>query len=238
MLSTILRSLCLAIGLLAAVDAQANARRFTDEKAGISYPLISSGMRPKSTQELSKLNNAPAAKAARITYTSGYTISKKNTPYLLVWTMPIDSQLTKSAINSLQDGEQVFRLLGIKDWRFDLKRLRGRGTGQRTGAVRSELLLQVLKNRYVYVGFFYELDEQLQEWRRIKAGIQPLANFGVSYDSLPANAASSALSSAGKGALIGALLGGMGFLAWWLFNRQKRSGSGVSSRGDSSGLAA
>ena len=222
MLSKALHLVWLIITLGTTFDVDASNRRFSDEKAGISYPLVTNGMRAKPMAELEKLNSAAAAKAARITYTSGYSLGKKNTPYILVWTMPIEGQLTRSSIHTLQDGEQIFRLLGIKKWRFDAKRLRGRGVGQRTGAVRSELMMQVLKHRYTYVGFFYDLDEQLRHWRRLKAGVQPLANHQVNYDKLPSNIATSTLSAAGKGALIGGLLGGMAFLAWFLSNRHRR----------------
>lgn len=233
-----LRVICLLSALTASFAARADPRRHIDDKAGISYPIINRAMRPKPSTELSKLNSAPSAKAARITYTSGYFVGKQKTPYMLVWTMPLDQQLTRSAIDSLKDSDNVFRMLGIKDWRFDLKRLRGRGIGERRGALRSEVIMHVLRGRYTYIGYFYELDEQLQDWRRISAGIQPTADQKIDYQALPANAASSALSAMGQGALVGSLLGGLGFLAWALFKRQKRQISKNSDGDDFSKFAA
>jgi hypothetical protein len=239
LLSARIAVLCLLA--LAPFTAQAAMRRHVDKRAGISYPLPNAEASAKSQKELAKLNSAQAARSARISYTSGHSLTKQRMPYILVWTMPLESQLTRATIDSLKDGELVFRLLGIKDWRFDAKRLLGGGIGQRVGAIRSELVLQVLKNRYAYVGFFYELDEQLKDWKKIKAGIEPIATQKVDYKALPSSAGGSILAAAGKSALIGGLLGGIGFLAWLVINRQKKGGGsadGGSSSGSSPKLAA
>jgi hypothetical protein len=232
LLSARIAVLCLLA--LAPFTAQAAMRRHVDKRAGISYPLPNAEASAKSQKELAKLNSAQAARSARISYTSGHSLTKQRMPYILVWTMPLESQLTRATIDSLKDGELVFRLLGIKDWRFDAKRLLGGGIGQRVGAIRSELVLQVLKNRYAYVGFFYELDEQLKDWKKIKAGIEPIATQKVNYQALPSSAGGSILASAGKSALIGGLVGGIGFLAWLLINRQKKGGDGGGSAGGAS----
>lgn len=206
-----------------AQTAFATNNRYNDPKAGISYPVLSDESRTKSPKEITTLNNAQAAKAARITYTSGYYLSKEKIPYMLVWTVPLESTLTRSAIDSLKDGELVFRLLGIKDWRFNTKILRGSGMGQRNGAIRSELVMQVLRNRYAYVGFFYERDEQLNDWKKIKAGIEPLPSLKVDYKALPQSVASSALASIGKILIVLVLLAGCGFAGWIGFKQYQNT---------------
>lgn len=209
------------IAQLGSNAAYAAINRYTDTKAGISYPVLSQDARSKSPKEISTLNNAQAAKAARITYTSGFNINKEKIPYLLVWTVPLDSPLTRSVVDSLKDGELVFRLLGIKDWRFNSKILRGSGMGQRNGAIRSELVMQVLKNRYAYVGFFYERDEQLNDWKKIKAGIEPIASFKVDYNLLPQSMTTSALANVGKVLGFLLLIGGLGWVGWYGYQRHQ-----------------
>lgn len=208
--------------VLSSAASHALARTHTDKAAGLSFTDPWKKAQLQSKDELALANANPAASAGGVTYTSGFGPGPVP-PFVRVWIKSAEGQLSRAAIKTFAEGDAdfIFKMLGIQNFKFDKKTIRGQGNLPVIGGVKTKLLMQLVKNQYSYVGFFYLNDADLKLWSKITGSLKVLPAMKLDVKKLPAGGGGGILQGALIGALIGGIVGGAAAGVWYVMRKKK-----------------
>lgn len=233
-------ALKLAAALLA-VSGSAFAATHKDKDAGLSYeipfkkPEILSGADVEAQIRKSLGDKYPDD----LQYTSG-VYEGGALPSLIHWVKKSDGPITKELADAMggSGGDMMMAALGISHFQWKKTELRGEGRMPEMAGLKIRVLIQLVKNQYSYVGFYYKKDSDLALFDKVKKSLKVLPHMKLRYAKLPRG--DTGPKSRMLGILVGAIVGAViGAAAYLVYRRMKGNHPG-GSRGSNAdgGMAA
>jgi len=207
----VLSFLAALVAFAGATAALAESRAHVDRKAGIRFDIPFHNARVLRGEQIEAAVRRQLGDRypEDIHYTSG-VYSEGSIPYVIVWTKKADGGVSRQLVDLLS-GSSATRAqaaLGFRAFAFNREALRGEGILPEQGGLKVRVLLQLVKDRYTYVGYYYKTAAQLREFDVIKKSLHVGRLSKLDYRSLPVHSTGGALSWI-AGLLAAAALGGL-----------------------------
>lgn len=233
-LRTLFRNLCLVVGLALALclsgGQTALAKFHIDRQAGIKFEVPFKTARILNQDQVEALLKRQLGERlpADVRYTSA-VFGEGNVPYILIWTRPARGSLSRDLVDMLSAGatDRADATAGLSNFLFNKQLLRGEGAVEDSGDLKVKVLLQLVRDRYTYLGYYYANPEQLADFEQVKKTLKVGRISRLSYQTLPQSASTglgwlSWLVVVATAFSAGALAGGCGYYLYRQWSVQKR----------------
>ena len=182
-----------------------------DRQAGIKFEIPFANPRTLSGSALQDLlrRQAGGQIPEGVVYTSA-VYAEGQVPYVLIWTRKAEGAASRDLVDLLTAGasDRAEATAGLTPFSFTKDLLRGEGSLADQGGLKVKILLQLVKDRYTYVGFYYREPSQLAAFEHIKRTLKVGRLSRLSYESLPPSSTNELTLSDRLTALSCAFLGG------------------------------